>query len=312
VSGPGELTLTSIVLFTLGAYGVAAGAASGEQSVVAVGVFAFVLFVIGIVWPIVALSGVELEAWTRTDVAVDQPYDVNVRLHGRCARVEVRFADLPADAWVTASPATGVVPRVASRRGVYRSLRFELRSSAPLGVFVRSRVVRAELPFELVVAPRPISQPPAAAAVAYRLRERPLDVPVSVAPVGGGGGGDTVRAVRPYVPGDAARLVHWPTSARRGTLVVREHEPPPAIGIALVVDLNGPPDEVEHAASRAAGIGRATLAAGGAVWCCTAEPTGPVSARVADRRDLGRRLARATAGEPAPPPPGWPVEVVRA
>ena len=30
--GPGELTLTSIVLFTLGAYGVAAGAASGEQS----------------------------------------------------------------------------------------------------------------------------------------------------------------------------------------------------------------------------------------------------------------------------------------
>jgi uncharacterized protein (DUF58 family) len=312
VSGPGELTLTSIVLFTLGAYGVAAGAASGEQSVVAVGVFAFALFLIGIVWPIVALSGVELEAWSRPDITVGEPYEVNIRLHGRCSRVEVRFADLPGDAWVTASPSTGVLPRVASRRGVYAVLRFELRSSAPLGVFVRSRVVRAPLPFELVVAPRPATHSASVAPVAHSLRERPIDAPVAFASPRSPGGGDTVRAVRPYVPGDAARLVHWPTSARLGTLVVREHEPPPAVGIALVVDLNGYPDDVEEAASRAAGIGAATLAAGGSVWCCTSEPTGPVSARVVDRRDLGRRLARAGAGQPGAPPEGWPVEVVRA
>ncbi len=311
MNGPGELTLTSIVLFTLGAYGVAAGAASGEQSVVAVGVFAFALFVIGIVWPIVAISGVELEAWTRTDATVDEPYDVNIRLHGRCSRVEVRFADLPGDAWVTSAPAAGVLPRIASRRGVYGVLRFELRSSAPLGVFVRSRVVRAQLPYELVVAPRPATQPASVAPVAHA-RDRPVDVPVATASPSSPGGGDTVRAVRPYVPGDAARLVHWPTSARRGMLVVREHDPPPAVGIALVVDLNGYPDDVEEAASRAAGIGAATLAAGGALWCCTSEPTGPVSARVSDRRDLGRRLARAGAGPPGPPPGGWPVEVVRA
>jgi uncharacterized protein (DUF58 family) len=181
-----------------------------------------------------------------------------------------------------------------------------------LGVFVRSRVVRAALPFELVVAPRPTPTSVATSAVAFPLRERPLDLSVAVAATGTTGGGDTVRAVRPYVPGDAARLVHWPTSARRGTLVVREHEPPPTVGLAIVVDLNGPPDDVEDAASRAAGIGRAALAAGGAVWCCTCESGGPVSARVVDRRDLGRRLARATPGEPAAPPPGWPVEVVRA
>ena len=41
-----------------------------------------------------------------------------------------------------------------------------------------------------------------------------------------GAGSDAVRAVRPYVPGDAARLVHWPTSARRGDARVREHDPP--------------------------------------------------------------------------------------
>src|SRR5262249_52516924 len=172
MNGPGELTLTSIVLFTLGAYGVAAGAASGEQSVGAIGVFAFALFVIGIVWPIVALSSVDLEAWARTDVTVDEPYEVNVRLRGRCARGAGRFAARPGAAWVTASPADGVLPRVAGRRGVYQTLRIELRSSAPLGVFVRSRVVRAELPFELVVAPRATVLPAAAASVAYRVRER--------------------------------------------------------------------------------------------------------------------------------------------
>ena len=129
------------------------------------------------------------------------------------------------------------------------------------------------------------------------------------------GPGDTVRAVRPYVPGDAARLVHWPTSARRGTLVVREHEPPAALGVALVVDLNGSPDDVELVASRAAGIGRATLAAGGAVWCCTSEAGRPgLGARSPTRassaggwRARGRRASPGTAAAP-----GWPVEAVHA
>jgi hypothetical protein len=93
--------------------------------------------------------------------------------------------------------------------------------------------------------------------------------------------------------------------------VVREHEPPPAVGIALVVDLSGPPEVVETAASRAAGIGRATLAAGGALWCCTYEADGQVSAPVVDARELGRRLAGALPGDPGLPPAGWPIEVVR-
>ena len=312
MNGPGELTLTSIVLFTLGAYGIAAGAASGEQSVVAVGVFAFALFLIGIIWPIVALARVDVDAWTQTDATVGERYNVHVRLRGRASRVEVRLLDPPGEWWRTASPAAGEIQRVATRRGVSRSLRVELRTSAPLGVFVRTRAVRVDLRFELVVAPSPITVGPRPDPVGQRMRERPHEGPVAVSTLASRGGGDTVRSLRPYVAGDAARLVHWPTSARLGALVVREHEPPPATGIAIVVDLNGAPDDVEHAASRAAGIGRAMLAAGGAVWCCTSERDGPVSARVADARDLGRRLARAGAGEPGIPPVGWPVEVVRA
>ena len=92
--------------------------------------------------------------------------------------------------------------------------------------------------------------------------------------------------------------------------MVREHEPPVVVGVALVVDLNGTPDEVELIASRAAGLGRATLAAGGAVWCCTSEADRPISARVVDQRELGRRLARAGAGPGRAPPAGWPVVAV--
>ena len=124
------------------------------------------------------------------------------------------------------------------------------------------------------------------------------------------GSGETFRAVRPYVPGDPARLVHWPTSARRGELVVREYEPPPALGVALVVDLSG--SAPETAATHAMSVGTATLAAGGVVWLCTVEAGGPVSDAVVDARALGRRLARAIAGAPPEPPPGWTPEVVRA
>jgi uncharacterized protein (DUF58 family) len=104
--------------------------------------------------------------------------------------------------------------------------------------------------------------------------------------------------------------VHWPTSARRGEIVVREHEPPPSVGIALIVDLRGP--AAEAAASRAAGIGAATLAAGGVVWCGTFEDGEPVGALVADARALGRRLAHAAAGPPPAAPENWPAEVVSA
>jgi hypothetical protein len=92
--------------------------------------------------------------------------------------------------------------------------------------------------------------------------------------------------------------------------VVREHEPPPALGVAIVVDLRGGAPEV--AASLAAGIGTATLAAGGVVWCGTFEDGSQVGEQVADARDLGRRLARAGSGPPPEPPDRWATKVVRA
>jgi uncharacterized protein (DUF58 family) len=299
--GPGDLTLASIVLFTLGAYGAAAGAATGEEAVVAVGVFAFTLFVIGIIWPVVALARIDVDAVAPPDAVVGDDIDVRINVHGRVGRIDVRVLDPTGTWWRTAAPTTGTLPHVATRRGVFSIVRVQVRSSAPLGVFVRTRTLRVELPAPVVVAPRPVRAQP----VLHGLPDERL---AASAVVANAGAGDSVRAVRPYVPGDPARLVHWPTSARRGELVVREYEPPPAVGIALVIDLRGP--DPETVASRAMGIGAATLAAGGVVWCGTAELDGPVGEFVSDTRALGRRLAYAVGGQPAEPPNGWPLEVV--
>jgi uncharacterized protein (DUF58 family) len=299
--GPGDLTLTSIVLFTLGAYGVAAGAATGQEAVVAVGVFAFTLFGLGIVWPVWSLARLDVTAVAPTDATVGDSIELRIKVTGRAARVDVRALDPAGTWWSTAAPSEGRLPHTASRRGVFRSVRIQLRSSAPLGVFVRTRTIRVALPAPIHVAPRPSVAP----AV---LQPIPDERDSSGSPLLVHGGGDTVRAVRPYSPGDPARLVHWPSSARRGEIVVREHEPPPALGIALVVDLRGTIPEV--AASLAAGIGTATLAAGGVVWCGTCENGEPVGELVVDARDLGRRLARATPGAPADAPDQWPAEVV--
>jgi uncharacterized protein (DUF58 family) len=301
--GPGDLTLTSIVLFTLGAYGVAAGAATGQEAVVAVGVFAFTLFGIGIVWPIVSLARVRVNVTAPTDATVGDTVVLHVEVSGHAARVDIRALDPPGHWWRTSVPASGTLPHAAVRRGVFGSVRVQLRTSAPLGVFVRTRTLRVDLAAPISVAPRPTVAP----AVLHALPEERAASGVARFTRGGG---DTVRTVRPYAPGDPARLVHWPTSARRGEIVVREHEPPPALGVALVVDLRG--SRPEAAASLAAGIGAATLAAGGVVWCGTNERGTAVGETVANTRELGRRLARSGSGAPALPPEGWPVEVIGA
>lgn len=303
--GPGELTVAAVVLFALGAYGVAAGSVSGEQRAVAVGIFAFTLFAVGLIWPIATLSRITLSVVAPPEATVGDEVELRVSVHGRAARVELRVLDPAGRWWSTAVPATGTVPHLATRRGVFDHVRVQIRTSAPLGVFIRTRQARIALPEPITIAPRPR----AAHALPGPIPEtavRPAEQSIN------GAGLEVVRAVRPYVAGDAARLVHWPSSARRGELVVREHDPPANLGLALVVDLSGPQDWAEDAASLAAGLGRSVLARGALLVLCTRETEGPVCEPVADARTLGQRLARAVSGPPALAPDGWPEHVVCA
>jgi uncharacterized protein (DUF58 family) len=300
---PGELTLVAVALVAIAAYTALAGSTNSQETLAAVGIFAMVLFVAGIVWPLVALARVRIDASAPPDATVGDVVPLQLRLHGRVSRFELRVLD-PAGEWRRCtSPGAGELMHVAAQRGVFRHARIEMRSAAPLGVFQRRRIVVAALARPIAVGPRPTREMPVL---------RPLpggDAPVPL-PVASQVLGDAVRSVRPYVAGDPARLVHWPTSARRGELVVREQEPAVVPGVAIVVDLRGDVADADAAASRAAGIANATLAAGGRVVLATVDPDGANVAQVRDRRAVGRRLAMAVAGVPPLPPEGWPVVVV--
>jgi uncharacterized protein (DUF58 family) len=55
--------------------------------------------------------------------------------------------------------------------------------------------------------------------------------------------GAAFYALRPYVPGDERRLIHWPSTARTGELVVRHHTAPDAPECLVVLDTAATPYE---------------------------------------------------------------------
>lgn len=264
------------------------------------------VLLVGVVWPLVETSRVKVDARGPADMTVGDESVVDITLRGRAARLEVRALD-PASAWFRCgAPSSGQLPHVADHRGVFGYLRVELRSSGLLGVMQAERQLLVPLPRAVVVAPRPVPvrwEPQVLSLAAHDL----------VAAGSAVASGDVARSVRPYVVGDPAHLVHWPSSARTGGIVVREMEPPVTTGQAVVADLRAPedrPDLAEAAASRAAGLVRAVLGGGGRVLLVTNEADGPVVEVVGNALDAGRRLARAIPGRPAAVPHGWPVEVV--
>ena len=298
--GGSRLTAVGTIL----AVGVLAGAlspppATDRQILVLVWASMAAAMAIGVVWPLLAIRRATVEVRSPRDATVGDDVPIEVRVGGRTGACELRALD-PSGAWhrVTGG-ATGVLAHLADRRGVFRVVRIEVRTSAPLGVFSARRVVEAAVGHTVEVAPR-------ALAVDWVPAPAPLDGGVDAAALAALGG-DLVRSVRPYAPGDPAHLVHWPSTARTGSLVVRELEPPAPTGQALVVDLRDLGPDKERAASYALGAARAVLAAGGELVLCTAEVGGPVTGRVGSALEAGRRLARAVAAEPGAAPDGWPV-----
>ncbi len=262
------------------------------------------MFLVGVLWPLVAVRRITVSAESPRDATVGERVPVAVRLGGRLSSCEVRVLD-PTSPWHrVGGPGGGTIAHLADRRGIYLLLRVEVRVTAPLGILAAHRVHHVTLPGAVEVAPRPLAVDWVPAAAPLEGGIDPVALPTL--------GGDLVRSVRPYAPGDPAHLVHWPSTARTGTLVVRELEPPSPVGQALVVDLRNLGAERERAASYALGAALAVLAAGGELVLCTAEPGGPVTGRVRAPVDAGRRLARAVEGQPGVPPGGWPVVEIGA
>ena len=270
-----------------------------RQILVLIWVAMLAAFAVGTIWPLVAVRQIAIAASSPRDATVGDEVPIDVDVTGRFGSCEVRALD-PAGSWHRVDgPGTGSLRHEATMRGVFQVIRIEVRVTAPLGILSAGRIHQVPLPHAVEVAPRPL-------AVDWLPAPAPLDGGVDPAALAALGG-DLVRAVRPYAPGDPAHLVHWPSTARTGTLVVRELEPPAPIGQAIVVDLRDLGPDKERAASYAMGAARAVLAAGGELVLCTSEVQGPRTARVRAPIEAGRRLARAVAAEPGAPPEGWSV-----
>ena len=113
------------------------------------------------------------------------------------------------------------------RRGGYKLGPTRLISGDPFGLFRTERVFPAE--DSLVVLPMiyeisSFLSPPGLLPGGQVIRRKALDITPHAS------------GVREYVPGDPIKRIHWPTTARRGQLVVKEFEQDPHAEVWLFLD----------------------------------------------------------------------------
>lgn len=124
--------------------------------------------------------------------------------------------------WLTAGMCT--------RRGVYTLGHTRLRSGDPLGLFEVQMIQPESVTVTVMppIVPLPFMEITAGGWQGEgRPRIRQVEQTVSA------------ETVRPYVPGDSLRLLHWPTSARREEPYVRVLQGAPASDWWIALDLEG-------------------------------------------------------------------------
>jgi uncharacterized protein (DUF58 family) len=118
-----------------------------------------------------------------------------------------------------------------NQRGVFRLGHVRLRTGDPLGFFECERAVPDD-GTEIMVYPRvvPLRQ------LGLPLHHPSLDV---VSPRSLVLDPTRTATVRDYRPDDSPRLIHWPTTARRGAMQVRVLEPATSLHVSLLIDVRG-------------------------------------------------------------------------
>lgn len=260
---------------------------SGSGWVQFLGDAVFGTITVGILGPAVALSRGRLQVvFAPTDGTAGLAVHAQIR-----ASTRVRIRPMkPLGPEVFVGPTGGraeeqEVILLPAHRGFHPYLILEVATAAPFGLQWWSRKVSLQLHDGLHVAPR--------LGVAERLPQldigdagdRSIPTPSQV--------GDA-RGVRPYQPGDQRRRVHWPSTAHAARLMVREMEQPSVRPFTLRVVLPIDKEAAERASERALGTAATILDRGAQLVMVTDEETGPITALVTNRREAGRRLARAT------------------
>jgi uncharacterized protein (DUF58 family) len=251
------------------------------------------------VWAFVALRRVDLRIRSASDGMVGVRSSVDVVVDRPAARVSLRMASLvEGDLVIVDAPDVVTMQIVPDVRGVFERAFFELVVRGPLGLVPVRRRADVALPEPVHVAPALVVVPGLeypAARVRSRVESRQH--------VRARQTGEVTRGVRAWEPGDGRRRVHWPATARTGSLMARDLDEPVGDEVVVVVDLGPVPWRgAEHTAGIALWVVGDVLALGRRVDLVTREATGLVRGPVADRAAAGRRLAAAVTGPPTPLP----------
>jgi len=235
------------------------------------------------------------------ETRVGDAFPVTLRLDGPRQRARVSLRSLTPEPLTVEVPSTVTFDAVASGRQVATGLVVEVVGDGVAGLI--GVLHRRTIPLlrTLYVGPRPLPAADVFPELARTWGEgEPRPAP----------SGDLVRGVRPYLPGDPQRRVHWRATARVGDLVVKEVEDIDAPRILIAVDLGSGGAAGERAAGRAAWYAEEGMRRGYTVVLATAElarqadhaRSVPVTGAVSSPSDVTRRLAAAAApGKPAIP-----------
>ena len=180
---------------------------------------------------------------------------------------------------------------VATHRGIARVGPVTVSISDPLGLTEVRAIVNVR--DEVIVWPRIEALSPTDRATASGAESAPVASLLTAPTV------DDAPRLREYQPGDDVRRVHWPSTARLGTPVVREVDRPADDRTIVVLDTrrshhDGP--SFERAVIAAASVVSDRVAVGEPVRLITT--SGADSGQIIDRRDLERVLDDLAAIQP--------------
>jgi uncharacterized protein (DUF58 family) len=254
-----------------------------------------VALLLDMTWSLVSLRRRGLAATARapSDAIVGEPAPVTVSVGGRRAPLLLRMSSARDAPWLRLdAPGELEVVTVPERRGSFGAVEVGLLHSAPFGLVGAVRTVSVGLATPILVGPRPVVPE----GVSFPPAPHEADSDVVPARVDEG---ELLRGVRPYVPGDTLRRVHWPLTARTGEVVVRELDAVRRPAVVVVVDLGPEPgSRAEAVAGLASGVAGEALRTGHPVELITREAAGRRAAPVHHPADVARRLAVAEPGEP--------------
>lgn len=213
-----------------------------------------------------ALRHLEPTLTNPIDGVVGEPAVHVLQARGLVAPVElVRPTPWPSPvraSLVLRTPLPGTVAIDAPHRGVVTHVVFDLIATGPLGLTEAARRVRVWLPTPWRIGPAALAHDPDWPA----LRTVPPGESSTVTQ-----GDDLFRGVRPYTRGDPRRSVHWPATAHRGALMVKERDGIEQVALRVVLELTHAGPDAELAAGRAAWLVEHGLARGWRVHLVTAE-----------------------------------------